>query len=916
MPSLAVFAVEEIAIEAKEYDKKDAFVIYHSDQHNLEISYNKREITIKSKLPMKYRIMTPVSIGSLTQSIRKVNPKTVSIKTKLSYKDFEIVRGEKLTAIRFKTDKTFKKNHHKINPLDKTKPKSSVGLSAQDKKNRNEPVIIKQKDQIRILFEFDEIVPAAAYVRGKKIWIVFDKKKIFSFPANMPLKRPRQLDSTKHTILSFDMFPDYIAEMFRMGNVWNLVLSKAPTIKHKEMNIQKMFDHYGVILSGPEFETEIAFKDPDIGDSIEVFTTKDNAFIVKESRFYSDFVVQKSILGAVVSWIVQEHNSDINKNKTVSVYSYNDAIFYTDYKDIKNKDFVELHNTSSLPQNYEIPDHYGFIEKRSYLYNQVAAADNDIAKKDSMYELAKFFFTENLFYEANASLKNIDFNLDFVNKHPEAILVKAVTLSMLGYYEESNRIIDIYQDSKVYINMKFESEIFKRYNKLKLRRSIEKIGVLNYLDTFMKNYNDSIYWKLVFADIDISIQNNDLDKIQDILRKVRVPETKEDKDTLNFYKATLYRRVGKYDLANNYFDEIQQQENDPKNLVRATLEKVKMQLKRKEITSNEAIKILDSLKYIWRGDQTEFDVLEMKVNMEYASEMYLKALKTYKYMLAAFPRNNSNIQIANQMADIYNKRVFTPDGLIKKMSDFEAVSFYYEFKDLTPIGRDGDDIVLYIANRMINLNLLDEAEKMIAHQVRLRLDGLRRIVTGDHLAAIYIKNKKPQLAVDIINETDLQNYSFLEHIVRQRIKAKAFLDLEKYEKAIDAVEEDTSQDAQDIRESAYFNMEKWDKFILVAESAITPYLQSEKAVPPHREKEVLRLAIAYSMVGNDEMLDYLVDKVKTENKLLKSKLKLIQSTNEPINIRLLETDFKASAVEKNFDKVFKELFSRNNELSK
>lgn len=907
-----IVAAEEISIEAKEYNNKDAFIIHHSDFHIFDIKYSNNIITIKSKRPISYRIMTPVSINYLSDKIQKINSKTLTIQTKEKYDSFEVVKGENLTAIRFKTDKTHDKKLHKIQPLNKNNKSSSVGMRQEAKEESSKVIVKKTQDNINIIFEFDKVVPAASFIRGKKLWLVFDKKKTFSFPQNMPIKRPIQINSKDHSILKFDMPIKHTPEIYRMANIWNLVFTKNPVIEYKDIKIQRMFDNYGIIMSGPKFSKKIAFKDPDVGDMIEVFTTNDNSFKVSNKVFYSDFTVLDTILGAAISWISEDHESEVTDKKSVTINSKNNAFFNTDFKQIysRDKDFID--KKSNLPNEYVITGFNNFLHKRSYLYTKIADSKTDLEKKTNLLELSKFFFSEGLYRESNAAISSIDFDVDFLNNNPEAPLLKAVNLSILGYFNDSNKILDGYKGSRVNFSIKLEAKIFERYNNFKLGRSIEKIGTIDYLDYFITYYHHDLYWELIFTDIEINDLNNDIDNIQDIMRKVDTPNDYRHNNSLNFYKANLYKKIGKYDLANNVFDKIIANDNDPRNKTRSTLEKIKMLLKAKQINNDEAVKALDELKFIWRGDSLELDVLDEKVFVLYNNKEYIKALRTYKYMLGSFPNNKASVQITNQMAEIYNNRIFSANGLINDMTDFESVALYYEFRDLTPIGSDGDKIVLYIANRMINLDLLDEAEKIISHQVKFRLDKREKIVTGDHLAAIYIKNKKPQLAVDILNDTDLVNFGYLEHISRQRIKAKAFLDLEMYDNALDTILNDESDAANTLREEAYFRLEHWEKYKIIAESSILSYLVSSKKIPKNREKEVLRLAIAYSMTNSEDVLNYLIDNIKTDNELLMAKLKLIQSTNEPVNVRLLETDLSADSVEENFNKLFKDLFQRDN----
>jgi uncharacterized protein HemY len=243
------------------------------------------------------------------------------------------------------------------------------------------------------------------------------------------------------------------------------------------------------------------------------------------------------------------------------------------------------------------------------------------------------------------------------------------------------------------------------------------------------------------------------------------------------------------------------------------------------------------------------------------------------------------------------------------MSDFELVALYYEFKELTPIGESGDKIVLEVAKRLINLDLFDQAEKILDHQVKYRLGEKDKIISGDHLATVYILDKKPQLAVDVLNDTDVINVGFSEHLIRQKLKSKAYIDLGDYNSALSILKNDDSLEAKIIKEEAYFKLGDWDNFALQAESALFPILVAEKNIPENQEKETLRLAICYAMLGKQEELGYLYTHLKTTNKTLEHAIASLRKSNEKIDIQKLENNFKVDEFDKYFKSIVDKLFN-------
>ena len=60
------------------------------------------------------------------------------------------------------------------------------------------------------------------------------------------------------------------------------------------------------------------------------------------------------------------------------------------------------------------------------------------------------------------------------------------------------------------------------------------------------------------------------------------------------------------------------------------------------------------------------------------------------------------------------------------MPPIDALSLFYDFRDLTPVGRRGDEMIRKLADRLVSVDLLDQAAEVLQHQVDNRLQGAAR----------------------------------------------------------------------------------------------------------------------------------------------------------------------------------------------
>ena len=144
-------------------------------------------------------------------------------------------------------------------------------------------------------------------------------------------------------------------------------------------------------------------------------------------------------------------------------------------------------------------------------------------------------------------------------------------------------------------------------------------------------------------------------------------------------------------------------------------------------------------------------------------------------------------------------------------------------------------------------------------------------------------DKKPADALRVMAETDKENTNFAGYKQRNELKAKALIDLGKYQEALDYMKDDPSEDAVALRSEAYFKANRWSDYIALIEPVIKKEITAGDVIKGDDSQDVLRLAISYSMLSRLDDLDYLSHNIVTENKDLKTVIDFLKDTNKPIN---------------------------------
>src|SRR5690606_37009587 len=125
------------------------------------------------------------------------------------------------------------------------------------------------------------------------------------------------------------------------------------------------------------------------------------------------------------------------------------------------------------------------------------------------------------------------------------------------------------------------------------------------------------------------------------------------------------------------------------------------------------------------------------------------------------------------------------DGVADSLGPVDALGLYYDFRQLTPPGARGDEMIRNLARRLVRVDLLPQAAELLQYQLDNRLRGVARTQIAADLAVIYLADRKPQEAIRVLNDTRLPDLP--ESLVRQRriLEARAMIDGGRDQLALD-----------------------------------------------------------------------------------------------------------------------------------
>ena len=242
----------------------------------------------------------------------------------------------------------------------------------------------------------------------------------------------------------------------------------------------------------------------------------------------------------------------------------------------------------------------------------------------------------------------------------------------------------------------------------------------------------------------------------------------------------------------------------------------------------------------------------------------------------------------------------------------EALALYYEYRELTPVGRHGDEMIRKLADRLISVDLLEQAVEILTHQVDKRLIGAARAQVASKLAMVHLMNRKPGKALATIRRT--RQAVLPQHIKSQRrlIEARALSELGRTDAAVDLLAHIDGEDALRQRAEAYWSGERWQMAGETFELILGETAQKTESLSGAQRVDALRSAISFVLSDDKIGLDRLRQRfgAKMAGTPDESAFKVVTRTidRESISFRNLAKEIAAVDTLETFLSRFKETF--------
>lgn len=746
------------------------------------------------------------------------------------------------------------------------KPQEDPSASAEAGLTPRTPVALiaqQNQDGLQLLIQHSKRMAAAAYKRGGLVWVLLSEPLELQ-PDIAPIyaKRmsfvPMAQSPEGMTLFALDApsFKGVKMQHLPDGGGWSVVLTEGPIAPDNTIRFRPESDEVNgtyLLADALEAAPPVAFKDPRLGDELMVVPLYSAESGVLPGRRLIDLELFESAQGIVFKPLRDEVSAIPARNGLQ--LSAPDGLTISKEAIVtggKSQLGVSSSGRDTLfpAQDWVLGDET--LTHRRQTLQKVFLDGDGTQANIARLNLAKTYLVSNMEAEAAGLLEEIKSNdLAFFIERQASALLGLANFGMRRY-EEAQRdfsVPELAENEEVI----FWKQLLKEY----IDGAQTSFDYASFRRLYLNKYPMHIQHKIGLWAVERAVETGQSNEAVAILSAMEGAGVlgKADKHPLIYWRARIAAQQGDLEEAAKIINPLRTIVLDRYWRARGVLEAVKIDLARGAINRREAARQLNLLRYAWRNDPVELEILGTLADYQIEAKEYKQALRTLKEIVLAYPRTARSFRATEEMSSIFN--YLFNEGGADQYKPVEALALYYEFKELTPVGTDGDVMIRNLADRLVAVDLLDRAAALLDHQVRLRLSGEERSRIGAQLALLYLLDRKPKKALEALeisgfgaNPESLQNQ-------RARLTARALADLGEGERALRLITEDYSQEAQWLKLEIHWDDGDWKQVAALAEDILGQRAEPTKPLTIQESETLLKLAVAYTLQNERGQVQYL-----------------------------------------------------------
>ena len=712
------------------------------------------------------------------------------------------------------------------------------------------PTVSTVGPTVRVAFPFDRDTAAAVFRRGDVVWMLFETAVAINEPANADMLGAiasgfRVIPAGDIQVVRLDLAVERLATLGSEGRAWVLSLGDVLLNATAPVTFNRVRDEGGRFRMTADLlhpSRVHQFRDPVVGDVLRVVTAYPPSRGLARTLEFVDFAALKSAHGLVLKPLNEDIDVSIEGQSALIVADGGltlSALDHAQRLDTRNPaefrgSFIEL--GAAREDNPAV-----FVRRREELIARAAANEGrlrDVARLD----LAQFFVANQFAPEAIGVLGLLEAELRTPDLHKRIKLTRAIADVLARRPKEA----------LVTLN----GEAYAGEVDAMMWRSIAKADAGDFqgarldalaAESAIDSYPTWVQTTFLLSAVRAALEAQDLDMATRYLGVVEF--AKLHPEQVSFYQlmqGRLAEAEQRVDEALDIYGQVIAADFRPTR-AEAVYRTLQLLDRAGRLDVAKAVETLSAEVLLWRGDGLEAEMQRFLAGLYFRNKDYRNGFETVKQAVAYHPESPAANGLLAQAEDVFGDLYL--DGRADELGDLEALTLYYDYRQLTPAGQRGDEMIRNLARRLVKVDLLRQAGDLLEYQVDSRLRGVAQAQVAADLAVIRIADRDPEGALRALNRTRLAEISPPLERQRRILEARALIDAGRQQLALDLLSRVRGRDADLLRVDGYW---KSKNYAVAAELIEVIYAPSEAAAPLTQadRMNIIKAGVGFVMAGD------------------------------------------------------------------
>lgn len=702
----------------------------------------------------------------------------------------------------------------------------------------------RQGDNLRVRLPFLDATPAAVFQRADTLWLVFDTAANLDLAAldTDPSRTIRNGTVTRvgeAQVVRLKLERPRLVSLVTDGTAWVLSVGEAMHEPTRPLTVARHLVAPGRASVAIPFDDPRQLhrlEDPEIGDTLLVITGFGPARGLVKTQDFVEFRALATTHGVVIQPFADDLNTEVSADKILlsrpGGLTLSEAVASGRRAGPAR---AVIFDTAVWKADRDAD----FAEKQAELIR--AAADAPFTRRGALrLDLARFYLSRGMFHEAKAVL-DLAVNGDRPNADdPSPLVMRAVTNIML------NRVDSALKDlGNPLVGNQNDAQLWRALANARLGKWAEARDGFRYVEGALATLPLELQRLALRDSLRASIEVGDFATAVTKLNDFETVGISRDLEPeISVLTGRLAERLGRTDDALSAYRFASESPNEPA-AAQGRLRAIALRYSIGEFKKPQVIEELEKLTTAWRGDETEAEALQMMARLYTEEGRYRDAFTVMRVALNVHPNSELTRKIQQEASVTFDSLFLS--GKADSLSAVEALGLFYDYRELTPIGRRGDEMIRRLADRLVSVDLLEQGAELLQYQVDHRLQGAARAQVATKLAMIYLLSHKPDKAQATLRATRTADLSNEVRSQRLLIEARALSEIGRHDLALEVIENIADREATRLRADIYWAARRWQKSAEQIELLHADRWKGFEPLTDIERMDILRAGIGYTL---------------------------------------------------------------------